>query len=112
MSASSLIPLVADGACRRRIAADYPGHVSGLGNWWDSVELWVTGLPFVPQVAVVMVVLVPLAAGLARVLDMLFSWALALVGRGDPSGEDSGADDRHDRDATPEQKSMNVEVEK
>ncbi|WP_024793286.1 hypothetical protein [Tomitella biformata] len=61
--------------------------MSGLGNWWDSVELWVTGLPFVPQVVVVMVVLVPLAAGIARLLDIVLAGALRLIGRGDPSVE-------------------------
>lgn len=74
------------------MAADYPGHVSGLGNWWDSVELWVAGLPFVPQVVIVMAVLVPLAAGLARLLDIVLSGALRLIGRGDPiAGTDHGA---------------------
>lgn len=61
--------------------------MSGLLNWWDGVELWVTGLPFVPQVIVVMVVLVPLAAGLARVLDIVMAGALRLIGRGDPTVE-------------------------
>lgn len=61
----------------------YPGHVSGLGNWWDSVELWVTGLPFVPQVIVVMAVLVPLAGGVAWLLDNVLAGALRLLGRGE-----------------------------
>lgn len=67
--------------------------MSGLGNWWDSVELWVTGLPFVPQVVVVMAVLVPLAAGVARLLDIAIAGALRLVGRGEKEpAPDAGAE--------------------
>ena len=72
--------------------------MSGLWNWWDSVELWVTGLPFVPQVAVVMVVLVPLAALLARALDVLLTGVFRLLGRDDAA-------------TGPDQESENVEVE-
>jgi hypothetical protein len=43
--------------------------VGGLLNWWDGVELWLTGLPFVVQTAVVMPVVLALAYGLAVVLD-------------------------------------------
>jgi len=32
----------------------------GLANWWDGVELWVLGLPFGFQFALVMAVLLPL----------------------------------------------------
>lgn len=71
--------------------------MSGLGNWWDSVELWVTGLPFVPQVIVVMAVLVPLAGGIAWALDSALAAVLRLLGRAEP-------------DANQEQ--INVEVEK
>ncbi|MBU8811151.1 hypothetical protein [Mycolicibacterium goodii] len=38
-------------------------------NWWDGVELWLTGLPFVAQTAVVMPVVLALAYGIALVLD-------------------------------------------
>lgn len=58
--------------------------MSGVGNWWDSVELWVTGLPFVPQVIVVMAVLVPLAGGIAWLLDKVLAGVLRLFGRGKP----------------------------
>jgi hypothetical protein len=43
--------------------------VGGILNWWDGVELWLTGLPFVAQTAVVMPVVLALAYGLAVVLD-------------------------------------------
>lgn len=38
-------------------------------SWWDGVELWLTGLPFVVQTAVVMPVVLALAYGAAVVLD-------------------------------------------
>lgn len=40
-----------------------------LGTWWDSVELWLVGLPFVLQVPVVFVVLVPVCGVVAVALD-------------------------------------------
>ncbi|AKS33452.1 hypothetical protein [Mycolicibacterium goodii] len=43
--------------------------MGALLNWWDSVELWLTGLPFVAQTAVVMPVVLALAYGIAVVLD-------------------------------------------
>lgn len=38
-------------------------------SWWDGVELWLTGLPFVVQTVVVMPVVLVLAYGIAVVLD-------------------------------------------
>ncbi|HJE89652.1 MAG TPA: hypothetical protein K8V11_01410 [Dietzia timorensis] len=35
---------------------------------WDSVELWLSTLPFPPQVAILVAVLVPLSFVIARVL--------------------------------------------
>src|SRR5699024_2612919 len=67
----------------------YAGHVDAIVRWWDGVELWVTGLPFILQVVVVMVVLVPLAALVAIGLDIVVAKAFAAVkacalyGRGD-----------------------------
>lgn len=43
--------------------------MGALLNWWDSVELWLTGLPFVAQTAVVMPVVLALAYAIAVVLD-------------------------------------------
>jgi hypothetical protein len=48
---------------------EYAGPVAGFLNWWDGVELWLTGLPFVVQTAVVMPVVLALAYGVAVVLD-------------------------------------------
>ncbi|GAT07280.1 hypothetical protein AU184_04310 [Mycolicibacterium novocastrense] len=43
--------------------------MGGFLSWWDGVELWLTGLPFVAQTAVVMPVVLALAYGTAVVLD-------------------------------------------
>lgn len=43
--------------------------VVGFLSWWDGVELWLSGLGFVVQTAVVMPVVLLLAYGLASVLD-------------------------------------------
>jgi hypothetical protein len=45
------------------------GKVSGILNWWDGVELWLSGLGFVAQTAVVMPVVLLLAYGIAVLLD-------------------------------------------
>ncbi len=42
-----------------------------IARWWDSVELWLTGLPFVLQVSLVMVVLAVIAMCVVRVLSAL-----------------------------------------
>lgn len=43
--------------------------MSGILNWWDGVELWLSGLGFVAQTAVVMPVVLLLAYGAAVLLD-------------------------------------------
>jgi hypothetical protein len=45
------------------------GEVSGILNWWDGVELWLSGLGFVAQTAVVMPAVLLLAYGTAVLLD-------------------------------------------
>lgn len=46
-----------------------------IADWWDSVELWLTQLAFPFQVALAILVVVPLcwfaAAGLDRLVDLL-----------------------------------------
>jgi hypothetical protein len=56
-------------AGKLRLASNTLGRVAGFLNWWDGVELWLTGLPFVVQTAVVMPVVLALAYGVAVVLD-------------------------------------------
>jgi hypothetical protein len=43
--------------------------VGGFLSWWDGVELWLSGLGFVAQTAIVMPVVLSLAYGVAVVLD-------------------------------------------
>ncbi|GGC72063.1 hypothetical protein IEU95_14540 [Hoyosella rhizosphaerae] len=43
--------------------------MEALARWWDGVELWIAGLPFVPQALLVVAVMVPVCFGLASVLD-------------------------------------------
>ena len=45
--------------------------MDGFLNWWDGVELWLSGLPFVAQTVVVMPVVLTLAYVTAVVLDAL-----------------------------------------
>ena len=40
-----------------------------LANWWDGVELWLTGLPFSLQFVLVIVVLGPICLGAAWAID-------------------------------------------
>ncbi|RDI63975.1 hypothetical protein [Nocardia pseudobrasiliensis] len=60
-------------------------HIAG---WWDGFELWVAGLPFVPQFAVVLVGMIPVSFALAYLLDRGLRLALRLLGRDrTPAGE-------------------------
>lgn len=55
--------------------------VNAIADWWDGLELWLSGLPYVPQLVLVMVVVLPLAYGCATVFDVALARALALLGR-------------------------------
>lgn len=55
--------------------------MESIARWWDGVELWVTGLSFVPQCVVVLLVIVPVAFGLARAFDVALAAALRILGR-------------------------------
>lgn len=50
----------------------------GFLNWWDGVELWLSGLPFVVQTVVVMPVVLALAYGIAVLLDGALGNAMRL----------------------------------
>ncbi|WP_328601464.1 hypothetical protein [Nocardia terrae] len=52
-----------------------------IASWWDSVELWVAGLPFVPQFAVVLAAMVPVCLAIAYLLDRTLRVALRVAGR-------------------------------
>ena len=57
----------------------------GLVDWWNAVELWMLGLPFVFQFAIVIAVLLPLCVGVAWLIDRIVDYASAWFG---PSDED------------------------
>jgi hypothetical protein len=63
--------------------------VGGFLNWWDGVELWLTGLPFVAQTAVVMPVVLALAYGIAIVLDGALGNGIRVLRRARRDREDS-----------------------
>ncbi|GAC57192.1 hypothetical protein GOHSU_16_01500 [Gordonia hirsuta DSM 44140 = NBRC 16056] len=56
-------------------------------SWWDGIEEWLTGLPFVPQLLVTIVVLIPLATGIAWLVNFLVVWVFSLFDRRDVSDE-------------------------
>lgn len=62
----------------------------GFLSWWDGVELWLSGLGFVAQTAVVMPVVLLLAYGLATVLDTVLGESITVQDRL-RHGRDSGA---------------------
>lgn len=51
-----------------------------LSDWWNGVELWVLGLPFPFQFALVMAILVPLCLVVAWAIDRIVDHASALFG--------------------------------
>ncbi|CAM3765324.1 MULTISPECIES: hypothetical protein [Tsukamurella] len=68
-----------------------------IAQWWDSVELWLTGLPYVLQVSLVMVVLAVIAMLVVRVLSALIDRVadaldarLERSGRADVAGQRAG----------------------
>lgn len=57
-------------------------------GWWDDLELWVAGLPFVPQVMLVLLVTVPLCAAIAWLLDRGLAAVFVLLRRDTSETED------------------------
>lgn len=53
----------------------------GFLSWWDGVELWLSGLGFVVQSAVVMPVVLVLAYVLAVVLDTALGGGIRVLER-------------------------------
>lgn len=56
-------------------------RMAGILNWWDGVELWLSGLGFVPQVLIVMPFALGLAFGLATLLDGALGATIGLLQR-------------------------------
>lgn len=52
-----------------------------IAGWWDGFELWVAGLPFIPQFFVVLIGMVPVSFAIAYLLDRGLRSALRMLGR-------------------------------
>jgi hypothetical protein len=57
------------------------GPVKAILSWWDGVELWLSGLPFILQTIVVMPVVLALAYFIAVGLDALLGRGIGLMRR-------------------------------
>jgi hypothetical protein len=55
------------------------GLVDGLLNWWDGIELWLSGLAFVLQALLVMPIALALAYVTAVLLDRLLGKGIQLM---------------------------------
>jgi hypothetical protein len=55
--------------------------MDGFLNWWDGVELWLSGLSFVAQTVVVMPVVLVLAFAVAVILDSLLGNGIRILHR-------------------------------
>lgn len=53
--------------------------VEGFLNWWDGVELWLSGLAFMLQALLVMPVVLVLAYFIATALDGLLGKGIQLL---------------------------------
>lgn len=51
-----------------------------IAGWWDGFELWVAGLPFIPQFLVVLVGMVPISFAIAYLLDRGLRLVLRMFG--------------------------------
>jgi hypothetical protein len=72
--------------------------VGGFLSWWDGVELWLSGLSFVAQTAVVMPVVLALAYGIAVLLDGALGNGIRVLHRVRPQ-KGSGAAENESDDA-------------
>ncbi len=52
-----------------------------IAGWWDGFELWVAGLPFLPQFAIVLIGMVPVSFAIAYLLDRGLRTVLRMLGR-------------------------------
>ena len=64
--------------------------MNGFLSWWDGVELWLSGLPFVLQALAVMPVVLALAYLVATVLDGLLGKGIQLLRRARHTDEPAG----------------------
>ncbi|WP_109777802.1 hypothetical protein [Mycolicibacterium chubuense] len=68
------------------------GRVGGFLSWWDGVELWLSGLPFVAQSVVVIPVVLALAYAVAVVLDAVLDRGIQLQQRLRRSPDEAAGD--------------------
>lgn len=61
--------------------------VERIADWWDGFELWVAGLPFIPQFLVVLVGMVPISFGIAYLIDRAVRLAAGVLGHDDMDGD-------------------------
>jgi membrane protein implicated in regulation of membrane protease activity len=64
--------------------------VNGFLSWWDGVELWLSGLPFVLQTLAVMPVVLALAYLTATLLEGLLGKGIRLMRRARHTDEAPG----------------------
>lgn len=55
--------------------------VAAFLSWWDSFELWLSGLGFVAQTLIVMPVVLVLAYGIAVTIDAALGGGIRVVRR-------------------------------
>ncbi len=55
--------------------------MTGFLSWWDSAELWLSGLSFVWQTLIVMPVVLVLAFGIATVADVILAGGIRVFTR-------------------------------
>ena len=53
--------------------------MNGMLSWWDGVELWLSGLPFVAQTVIVMPIVLFMAYCVAVLLDIALGTGIALL---------------------------------
>jgi hypothetical protein len=70
--------------------------MGGFLNWWDGVELWLSGLSFVAQTAVVMPVVLALAYGIAVLMDAVLGNGIRLLKRVPRTHVDAADSERAD----------------
>lgn len=67
-------------------------RVGGFLSWWDGVELWLSGLPFVAQSVVVIPIVLALAYAVAVVLDAVLDRGIQLQQRLRRSPDEAAGD--------------------
>lgn len=77
-----------------------------IEGWWDGFELWVAGLPFIPQFLVVLAGMVPISFAIAYLLDR----GLQNIMRWPAREEDPGVRTRDRVTAEPEKSEWDLET--